>query len=363
MVSLVVPSAPLSAELNLKPSTGPERKVLMRSEGDVYRAATALIPPRQGPSTLRLVLRFDDSKREMTASDRSFTVGDREVRLSDVYRIYPGPTWRVILNDGTVITGAATGHEVLAVRPGESTDADDLSRAKDVTVIPVGEPDFVDYSLVVREGEREIFRFARRVEAAFARIADVARMEGHAKVVPAVVHSADGHRLLSGSKEGRLIVWDRAARQPILRILVDPGQGWSIAFSPDGRSLLCGGSGYEWALRDAVSGAASGPSAWLGGLLLCATFSHDGKLLYTSSGELPRDGLPEPDSTIRVWEVASRSEVRRLSGTAGVVWSIAVSNDGRHVLAGGGGSAPVLWDKQPGGTEGRRLIGHEGAHQ
>jgi serine/threonine protein kinase len=352
---LVAPSAPLSSELILKPSTGPERTVPMRSDGDVYRVTSALIPSGQGPATLHLDLRCDDGKREMTATDRSLTVGGREVQLSDVYRIYPGPTWRVILNDGRVITGAATGQETLPGRPGESAD---LGRVKDVTVTRALEPDFVEYSLVVREGDREIFRFARRVEAVFARIAEVARLEGHANAVPAVVPSADGRRFLSGSREGRLIVWDRATRRPIRTILAHPGQGWSIAFWPDGRSLLSD-TGYGWRVMDEI-GAGVGPDVNLGWPLLCAALSPDGKLLYTSSGELPREGLPESDSTIRVWEVAGRRELRRLTGTAGAVWSIAVSSDGRHVLAGGSGSAPVLWDEQPGGAEARRWIGHEG---
>jgi WD40 repeat protein/S1-C subfamily serine protease len=385
VASVVAPSAPLLAELIVKPSTGPERTVRMRSEGDVYRTTATLIPPREGPSTLHLVLRFDDGTREVTATDRSFTIGIREVQLSDVYRIYPGPTWRVILNDGTVITGAAADPEALTVRPGEPADTLDLSRAKDVTVTLADEPDSAEYTLLVREGDREIFRTSRRVDAVFPRIAEVARLRGHSSTVHSVVPSPDGRRLVSGSHEG-MILWNRATIPPLYQNRArfgDLDEGWSIAFSPDGHSLFSGNT--RWGLRDTESGA--GPRSdfvSLGEFLLCAAFSPDGKLVYTSSARevldfaeleihplryFSPDGSPrypkpgnryDTDSTIRVWEVGSRRELRRLLGTAGAVWSFAVSRDGRHVLAGGSGNAPVLWDDGAGGAESRRLIGHEG---
>jgi WD40 repeat protein len=248
----------------------------------------------------------------------------------------------MILNDGTVITGAATGQEALAVRPGESADAVDLSRAKDVTVTCVDERRFVEYTLVVLEGDREIFRTSRQVDAALPnpRMAEVARKTGHTRTVQAVVPSPDGRCLLSASRE-RIVLWDRAMRSSRV-IDCDFGEGSSVAFSPDGCSLLST-AGFGWTLIDAKTGAPRVSNASLGEPLHCAAVSPDGKLVYTSSwGRYFTGGIDKNDSMIRVWEVAGQRVLRRLSLLPGVISSIAVSSDGRHLLAGGNHRNPLL---------------------
>ena len=65
-------------------------------------------------------------------------------------------------------------------------------------------------------------------------------------------------------------------------------------------------------------------------------FSPDGRLAYSTSGGFMRDGWRDgTDSAIRVWDVETGQEVRKLEGHKGIVWSVAVSPDGRHVLSGG----------------------------
>ena len=63
------------------------------------------------------------------------------------------------------------------------------------------------------------------------------------------------------------------------------------------------------------------------------------------------------DSAIRVWDVETGQEVRKLEGHKGIVWSVAVSPDGRRVLSGGHDLAPILWDAKT-GAEIRRFRGH-----
>jgi WD40 repeat protein len=85
------------------------------------------------------------------------------------------------------------------------------------------------------------------------------------------------------------------------------------------------------------------------GTVYAVTFSPDGKLLISGSN----------DKTIRVWDLASGKELRRLVGHGQPVWSVAVSPDGKLVASGSFEEAACLrlWDLAS-GQELRRLNGH-----
>jgi WD40 repeat protein len=184
------------------------------------------------------------------------------------------------------------------------------------------------------------------------------RFQGHSDVVQSVVVSPDGLRLLSGSKDRTMILWDRDTGRLLRRFRQQGGWIQSVAISPDGRRALSGGEDTVVRLWDLESGDVvrefRGHTEWV----FSVAFSPDGRLAYSASGGrhvgVWRDGT---DSAVRVWDVETGREVRRLEGHRGIVWSVAVSPDGRRVLSGGRDRTSIVWDAET-GAEIRCFRGH-----
>jgi WD40 repeat protein len=99
----------------------------------------------------------------------------------------------------------------------------------------------------------------------------------------------------------------------------------------------------------------AGASARLGevrfsgvGRVFSVTFSPDGNTLLAAAW----------DGSIRLWDVATRREVRQYVGHSGWVRSVAFAPDGKAFASGGKDRVIRLWDTAT-GRELRRLTGHE----
>jgi WD40 repeat protein len=152
--------------------------------------------------------------------------------------------------------------------------------------------------------------------------------------VYSLAFSPDSKMLASGigGPDG-LIVWDIASQQPIGQPL-SGSSGFSVAFSPDGKTLAWGGSDGKIRLWDVASRQPTGQA--LNGhndIVSSVAFSPDGKMLASGSA----------DRTIILWNVASQQPIgQALSGHSRSVSGVAFSPDGK-VLASGSDTL-ILWD-------------------
>ena len=86
-------------------------------------------------------------------------------------------------------------------------------------------------------------------------------IEAGSTPIIAVALSADGKRVAAAGIRGSVVIIDRIARTPE-RTLVGPGLPvWSVAFFPDGRTLLTGGADRMIRRWDAVAGEPIGDVA------------------------------------------------------------------------------------------------------
>ncbi len=161
--------------------------------------------------------------------------------------------------------------------------------------------------------------------------------------------SPDGKTLASGGGVGTIRLWDAATGKHLRQI---EGHTWwvmAVAFSPDGKTLVSGGAdGTPLRLWDAGIGKEMRQFSGVPGIVRSVAFSPDGRTVVSAGG----------DNTLRLWEMATGQEVRRLKGHEGETYSVAFSPDGKKLVSGGLDKTLRLWETDS-GKEIRRFTGHQ----
>src|SRR5262249_15390940 len=125
-------------------------------------------------------------------------------------------------------------------------------------------------------------------------------------------------------EEGEIRLWDFYALEPLGPPLRGH-HGWveSLAFSPDGRSLVSGGDDGTLIVWDVVSGRADGPIPGHVGQVSSVAFSPSGDM-FASSGY---------DKTVILWDAQTRRPLRYMT-EASAATSVAFSRDGTRLAIG-----------------------------
>jgi WD40 repeat protein len=155
----------------------------------------------------------------------------------------------------------------------------------------------------------------------------------HSSDVMSVAFSPDGKSILTGSQDSTARLWDLQGN--LLGVFKGHETGvTSVSFSPDGKSILTGAEDKTARLWD-LSGNLFQEFKGHQGIILSVTFSPDGKNILTGS----------MDKTARLWNLQGK-EIQAFKGHEDIISSVAFSSDGKSILTGSNDKTARLWDLQ-----------------
>ena len=181
-------------------------------------------------------------------------------------------------------------------------------------------------------------------------ISDLSRMTllGHGDWISSIAFSPDGKRIVSGSGDKTIKVWDAATGDELMTLRGHKEYVKSVAFGPDGKRIVSGSGDKTIKIWDAATGAELMTLHGHGRSINLVAFSPDGKCIVSGSA----------DNTIKVWDAATGAEVMTLRGHTDGVRSVAFSPDGKRIASGSDDQTIKIWDAAT-GAELMTIRGHD----
>src|SRR6266702_1171062 len=142
--------------------------------------------------------------------------------------------------------------------------------------------------------------------------------------VNSVALSPDGQRIISGSDDGTIRVWNATTGETVAGLLTGHTDWvWSVAFSPEGQRIVSGSHDGTIRVWNATTGeTAAGPFTGHTGWVWSVAFSPDGQRIVSGSY----------DRTIHVWNAATgETATGPFTGHTDPVLSVAFSPDGQRI--------------------------------
>jgi WD40 repeat protein len=174
-------------------------------------------------------------------------------------------------------------------------------------------------------------------------------LDGHGAAVSAVAFAPDGRSLVVAGAGGDLTLWDPESGKELRRWEAHAGGIPAVGFAPDGKALASGGADGRVRLWDPATGQELRTLGKHRGPVTSLAFGPDGTLF--TGGR---------DQVVRQWNVSGGREAKRFAADGEpVLLSLAVSADGKMLLAGSGQGKLWLWSLAAGGPP-RILDAHTG---
>jgi WD40 repeat protein len=192
----------------------------------------------------------------------------------------------------------------------------------------------------------------------------VHRFTGHTNLIESAQFSPDGRFLLSGSRDSSMRLWDVVSRREVRRFDGHAHKVSSVVFHPDGRRVVS--ASFDQTIR--VWSRATGQELDQIGTKVKERLKETGRWTYQMT--LSRDGnqaATAHDEGVALWDLRQGTRLQFFQTTtlpwgighesARIVRAVALTPDGRQLLAGYAKGGLLVWDIAS-GQELHALAGH-----
>ncbi|KAG6895959.1 hypothetical protein C0992_011298 [Termitomyces sp. T32_za158] len=170
----------------------------------------------------------------------------------------------------------------------------------------------------------------------------------HRFSIQCIAFSSDGKHIVCGSSNYSVYIWNPFTGAELQQLTGHNDGVTSIAFSPNGKHIVSGSWDKSVHIWDSSTGAGLQQLTGHSDGVNSVAFSPDGKYIVSGSW----------DKSVCIWDSFTGAELLQLTGHKNAVSSVAFSPDGKYIVSGSENGSVHMWDFFT-GTELFQLTGHE----